>query len=276
MLRRVCKVLAASTVLFTCPGIAMAASHYVRAGATGTGDGSDWNNAHTALPATLVRGDTYYIADGSYGSYDFDDPVSGTTFVYIKKAIESAHGTDTGWVSTYGDGSATFPDWDIRTSYWEMDGQVGQKADAMHGVPAIPGYVEYGFKVLRNTSSDHAKAIRTPIATTLSHLVIKHVEAGYSNRPGHSSDWGLGQDIIYLRASDVTLSHVWLHDAGRVNILAYGQPDNWLIEYAVIERCGQAKAAGVGSEHTELFSGEGETIMFGVIATSATGKAQAV
>ena len=38
--------------------------HYVRAGATGLNNGSDWNNAWTSLPATLVRGDTYYIADG--------------------------------------------------------------------------------------------------------------------------------------------------------------------------------------------------------------------
>jgi len=47
------------------PSLLWAANHYVRAGATGAGDGSDWENAYTQLPPNLVRGDTYYIADGT-------------------------------------------------------------------------------------------------------------------------------------------------------------------------------------------------------------------
>jgi parallel beta-helix repeat protein len=58
---------------------------YVRAGAIGNGTGSDWTNAITQLPATLTRGYTYYIADGSYGSYTFDDAVSGTQVITLKK-----------------------------------------------------------------------------------------------------------------------------------------------------------------------------------------------
>ncbi len=45
---------------------AAAANKYVRAGAGGTGTGADWTNAYTSLPNPLTRGDTYYIADGSY------------------------------------------------------------------------------------------------------------------------------------------------------------------------------------------------------------------
>src|SRR4030043_1400540 len=80
--------------------------YYVRAGATGANNGSDWNNAFTTLPATLVRGTTYYIADGNYASYTFDDAVSGTTLITVKKATVADHGTETGGVSTYGDGQA--------------------------------------------------------------------------------------------------------------------------------------------------------------------------
>ena len=68
-------------------GTAEAAQVYcVRAGATGANTGADWNNAYTVLPATLVRGATYYVASGSYGAYTYDDAESGTTVITIKKA----------------------------------------------------------------------------------------------------------------------------------------------------------------------------------------------
>ena len=69
---------------------------------------SGGTGAYKALPATLVRGDTYYIADGSYPSYTVDDAVSGTIVITIKKATTSAHGTENGWDSSYGDGQAVF------------------------------------------------------------------------------------------------------------------------------------------------------------------------
>jgi hypothetical protein len=104
---------------------ASAANRYVREGATGTADGSDWTNAYTALPATLTRGDTYYIADGSYAAYTFDDAVSSTTLITIRKATASSHGTDTGWVWTYGDGTAAWALVTFDTSYWVFDGVTG-------------------------------------------------------------------------------------------------------------------------------------------------------
>ena len=39
---------------------------FIREGATGNNSGTDWTNTWTSLPLTLVRGDTYYIADGNY------------------------------------------------------------------------------------------------------------------------------------------------------------------------------------------------------------------
>ena len=65
---------------------AQAATHYVRAGATDAQNGSDWTSAYSALPRTLVRGDTYYIASGSYPSYAFNDAQSGTLTITVKKA----------------------------------------------------------------------------------------------------------------------------------------------------------------------------------------------
>ena len=110
-------------------------SHYIRANASGNNSGADWTNAWTELPSTLVRGDTYYLADGTYGAYTFDDAESGSTWIYIKKATENEHGTEQGWNNSYGNGQAVF-EYEtaheqhaiirFRTGYWEFDGVVGR------------------------------------------------------------------------------------------------------------------------------------------------------
>ncbi|MEE8608691.1 MAG: hypothetical protein V3S55_13880 [Nitrospiraceae bacterium] len=84
---------------------AMAVDHAVRAAATGADDGTNWDDAFTALPANLTRGDTYFIADGSYSRYTFDD--AGTTRVTVIAATIASHGPAGGWLNSYA-GTATF------------------------------------------------------------------------------------------------------------------------------------------------------------------------
>ena len=81
---------------------AFAANHYVRAGALGSG--SDWTNPCGNLTGgcALVRGDTYYIATGSYGNLSINVPTSGTTLITIKGATAADHGTDIGWNNSFG------------------------------------------------------------------------------------------------------------------------------------------------------------------------------
>jgi hypothetical protein len=110
--------------LFSVSGLASAANYCVRDGASGSNDGSDWTDAYTDLPSTLERGSTYYIADGSYNGYTFDDSPSAT-YITVKKATASDHGTGTGWQSSYGDGTAFFGNCNFSsTSYVIFDGQV--------------------------------------------------------------------------------------------------------------------------------------------------------
>jgi predicted small secreted protein len=99
-----------------------ATTRYVRAGSGGSANGLDWTNAYTSLPASLTRGYTYYVADGSYSGYTFDDAASGTTVITIKKATVASHGTSTGWSDGYGDGDAAFGAIVISTSYNIIDG----------------------------------------------------------------------------------------------------------------------------------------------------------
>ena len=105
-----CMVLASTLTctLLSSSSTALCATNYVRSAATGANSGGDWNNAYTGLPATLVRGDTYYVADGTYGSQTFSDNASGSTYIYIKKATVADHGTSIGWSDSFGTSQAVF------------------------------------------------------------------------------------------------------------------------------------------------------------------------
>ena len=110
------------TLLFAA-GAAHSADRYIRQGATGAGNGSDWTNAFTDLPTSWVRGDTYWIADGTYSARTLNTPVNGTAVITIKKATAASHGTSTGWSAAFGDGQAVINGAVvITTSYWTFDG----------------------------------------------------------------------------------------------------------------------------------------------------------
>ena len=103
-----------------------AALHYIRAGATGAGNGNNWTDALPNFPAATayVRGDTYYVAAGTYGQHDFSTPSSGTTLITIKKATVADHGVSTGWSDSYASGAADLTGTiSFNSSYWLFDGQ---------------------------------------------------------------------------------------------------------------------------------------------------------
>lgn len=95
-------------------------TYYIREGASG--NGSTWDNALGSVPSPLQRGSTYYISDGTYGSYNFNAPASGSAYITIKKATITDHGTNTGWQNGYGDGQAVFSSSQISSTHWVIDG----------------------------------------------------------------------------------------------------------------------------------------------------------
>lgn len=210
------------------PDLAMAANHFVRSGAAGNNSGSDWTNAWTTLPSTLTRGDTYYVADGSYGSYTFKTAASGSTRIYIKKAIASDHGTDTGWLSSYGDGQAIFTATIyFNTSYWTFDGQTGS------------GKAGYGFKIITSGANKLLRFDNVPSYITVSHVEMQH--RGINTESG--------DDIIYtLGANHLTISRSYLHDCGRAPILLRGTTDS-IFEYLYV-----ARNWSTATEHSEGIS----------------------
>ena len=120
---------------------AFAACHVVTSSGSGSKTGTDWNNSYAKLPATLVRGDIYYLSDGTYGSYTFNTTLSGTTQVEIRKAQAADHCSDSGWnASTMGNAQAQFSDITVgvssTTGYLTVNGNGASSAQGCGRSPA--------------------------------------------------------------------------------------------------------------------------------------------
>jgi len=220
-------------------------AHYVFAGATGNNDGSDWTNAWTELPATLIRGDIYYVGAGTYSSYTFDDAVSGTDSIKIlfaDSASTPAIASINGWTTAIDDSNAVWTAPTTFTSnYWVMDGQVG-------GGPGnwTSGH---GFRT-KGTSGGQRLIFFDNGASniTISHFNLEH----------RGLDTETGDDGIYQADStvqNITIDHCYLHDFGRVPLLTRFT-DNWLFEYNYVARNSSSPA-----QHAEAWSDQGSDDM---------------
>jgi len=217
--------------------MALAANHYIRAGATGSNNGNDWTNAWTAMPGTFVRGDIYYVADGSYSGFSADTSESAAKYITIKKAISPDHGTDTGWQSAYGDGFAEFKTTlYFLTDYWILDGVTGA------------GRSDYGFKIKLQNCSGDSKLLR--IDNGADFINISHVELHHCGMNN-----GQRQDCVYAvssndaGSSNITLSYCYMHDVNRVH-MALNYITNSTIEHCYMEN----RSDTVGGIHGESIS----------------------
>lgn len=219
---------------------AFAANHYIRDG--GTGDGSAWNNALDVLPSTLVRGDTYYIADGDYAAYTFNN-VSGTTLITIKKATASDHGTETGWLSSYGDGQAIFNSssggcWTIDCDYLFINGQHSN---------SVPTKTGHGIKLNYTGTGVWSGIIAIGGSRAVNHVTIDGVHSYSQNRAAtgnyairnlrvasaYSSQYiacyncyfdGSGQDGIVLTDYYTLFDHCYMLQLGELHTHASEAP----------------------------------------------------
>ena len=128
-------------LLWAVPSPSIAANRYVWCGAAGAGTGVDFINATTDLPASLVRGDTYYVAGSAtctYAVHTFNDAESGTSVITIKKANAADNSAVAGWQAAFATDQAiwTMADdpgigalrtgiWHICRSYYTVEGGTG-------------------------------------------------------------------------------------------------------------------------------------------------------
>ncbi|MDZ7346334.1 MAG: hypothetical protein ONA69_06000, partial [candidate division KSB1 bacterium] len=178
-------------------------TYYVRSGAAGKGDGSNWHDAFQQLPPQLTRGAIYYIASGSYPSYRFER-CAGSEYLIIQKATREDHGTDEGWDPAYAEGPAVFSGWEILTSFIIIDGRTG-------GGPGNWN-TGFGFQVVK-TPPDHCGEngdllrIGADLNDAQSRIEIRHTEffAAHKYYP-------LGGISFYGGVSDAVISHCSIHD----------------------------------------------------------------
>ena len=220
-----------------------AATRYVRQGAGGSNNGTDWTNAYTTLSgATLSRGDLIYVADGSYAGRTFGTANSGTTQIEIRKATVADHGTATGWLDTYGDGSATFTSQlYFTTGYWLFNGVFGGGPTNWTG--------PFGFILSGETNE------MLLYENGANNVTVQHVEfSGVGSY--NSSQAGLRVNTC----TDCTLSYWYMHDigfipffSGGINLIVeYGYMKNWYDGAAHSELC-SCWAIGSGNIGTHTF-----------------------
>lgn len=226
---------------------AQAANHYIRDGANGSSPctgGWGNNDACDSLPATLIRGDTYYIADGTYPAYTFSG--GGTQYIYIKKAIgninEEGHGTNNGWKNEYGDEQAIFTD-TLKfnsSSYYVFDGQIGGGPDNWNS--------GHGFKI------DIVDWENTPALDYMGihlHKGSNNITIAHTEFDMHGGAEITGKTAVYSvnDNNNITLRYNYLHHSSG-GLIVDRDSDDWLIEYNFFQRPSMTET----SSHSEIFS----------------------
>ena len=221
-----------SLAFLVSPTTSWAASRYVRSGATGTRSGTDWTNAYTDLPASLVRGDVYYVAAGTYGPHTFNDAISGTSVITIQAATIADHGTGTGWNDAY-QGQATFSKsipsgnvWTFNTDYYTVSGVYGCSPTSTCGIKIDKSNeTAMGCGAAKN-------AIHITSATGVGHITLQYLEVkGTGNTapdPNNITDSGI---FSATANHDIYWGHLWVHDQGGLWLIIDGN-SNVTIEHS--------------------------------------------
>lgn len=242
-------LLVASTVL--------AANRYVRAGATGANNGTDWNNAFTAIPTTLARGDTYYIADGSYGNYTVNTVASGATFIWIKKATVADHGTSTGWSDAYGDGQALFHCWQFEAGGAGVDaGYVDINGYSTH-VTNNCGFKWTGLSIQEAAFEWHYGSGDWP-EMKFQYCEVDGPMKGADMASSAGPPWSYGFLMIpyngsgYDSTSNTVISHCWIHGVSTPLNDCDGP------RYITVEYCHIYDGRVTGEDHGNVFLANGD------------------
>ncbi len=232
------------TVILGLTASSFAANHYICPGATGAASGADWTNAYTGIgtglgqlnPASMVRGDTYYVANGQITSAsnqtNFSAPGNGTASITIQKAVDGASGTNVGWTNG-GTGACNSSQavWGpilFTTDYWVWNGVTRSKAT---GTPSVDwrNHSSYGFYLNNNNGSNSpvvnntgAIAAGVPDTNTPVHnITLEYFEINGShnggsgcNLNGTAVDFDDGIHISGGQTSNIYIGYYYIHDVG--------------------------------------------------------------
>lgn len=111
----------------------------------------------------------YLIADGDYGSVDFDDASAGTELITVRKATVESHGSEVGWQAEFGDGVARFTGIGFGSSYWLLEGAKGGGPSAWNS--------GHGFEVVAEGAACKDNGSLIGFSPGVSHVTVAHVHA---------------------------------------------------------------------------------------------------
>jgi hypothetical protein len=198
---------------------AFAACHTVSPSGSGSKNGADWNNAFAGIPGTLVRGDIYYLADGTYPGYTITQGTSGTSTIEFRKAQSFDNCTSTGWsTSTMGSGQAIFTGSTyIETSYLIFNGNGTLTAPGCGGAfgssigvtSGVPTPTDCGIS-LNNLGGSNSLMLYIQSGTNLTFKYVEVVGNGNNTSDQHEIFGPISGD------TNNSFKHLYLHYAGCV------------------------------------------------------------
>ncbi len=241
-------LLSAAGILVLGVNVSSAANHYVRSGAAGANNGTSWTDAFTDIPATLVRGDTYFLAGGSYGSHSFSTAASGSTYVYIKKANAADNSSDPGWNPAYASTQAVFngsPTFHVAMPYLSIDGVTGS------------GQSGYGIALITTGTTEPGGACIWFNGTSPNYFILKHVECSAPAPNGNLSNFVIDSQMwpgptgtlyqncyvhgglvsVRFTGSNETLDHCYLYNCGgqgHAEMICDANAQNLTVRYSVL------------------------------------------
>jgi hypothetical protein len=199
-------------------------ARYVKPSSSGTASGTSWTNA-LGSNWTPARGLTYCLADGSYGSKTLSTAASGTTTITIVKATTTDHGAtanggDDGWVSTLGDGQASWTSINVQTPYWIVNGAT-RTASNTWTAPTGYGFAARSIESVSDNFEDG------------SHSTFSYIDIGPAYDTTYSAGGTDSQPFNVQGQTDITLSRCALHNYIHTGVQGSGT-NNLTIEYCHI------------------------------------------
>lgn len=219
---------------FLLVGTCSAANFYVRAGASGANNGSDWANAWRDASSinygALNAGDTVYFAAGTYGALVVAKGGAAGSPITFKRATGAQHGTDAGWSSGF-DGKVIF---DGANGFCAVC--VGGSVQADH--VTIDGATRYGMWA-RNAM--YGVKPRGP-RNAANNLTLRYMELG------DAGAYKLGEDGIQGLGNNLVVEYSYVHDNDELSTHGDGiqwfEGNNIILRYNVFKNNGQHTMLG--------------------------------
>jgi hypothetical protein len=257
-----------TVLLLASSAIASAACQVITPTGSGSMTGSDWGNAcagftGSCAPASLVRGNTYYVGKGSYRSVTFT-PISGTTPIVIQAPTVAGHCTDTGFVAGTHVGQAKFTaPVNFLIDYLTWDGSY-QGTFGCSGAGCANDPTTYGFYINNNNGSnlaiDSNAAVRfgcapsvdggcggTTRGTTSDRFVHTWVEGS-----GPSNNSSSGEFEVWYETSDTNdyFGYNMVNQPG-IQALRWMNTTNYIAEHNWLQN------NGAPGNHSEMINWQG-------------------